>query len=143
MTRRDRPGDGDLPPDPWAGLADAPSEPPPPPDPGDAVDRSWSRPADPRGRDPDAEDVDRDPGPQLPGRRSEAGGGEPRRYDLEAAAAHPAGSQRRSSSLLGHPAIWVTVAALALLALWTAWMDRPAAPPPPPQEATLEAAPHR
>ena len=119
MTRR---GDGngaggELPPDPWAGLA--PTPPPPPP--------SGASPGGGSGRPPSA------------GAGEDAADG-PGRW-------HPAGhdapppSSTGPRGLLGHPAVWVIITAIALLALWTAWMDSPSSLPSSPSPDSVSTAP--
>lgn len=108
--------DGELPPDPWAGLAATPPHRP------DGV------PSADRGSSPTARG-------QRPG-------------DGPAQAWHPAGQDQPSAGaptsprgLLGHPVVWVVITIVALLALVTAALDRPAAPPSEPTPGTVSTAP--
>lgn len=111
--------DGDLPPDPWAGLAATP----PPPPPADAGRRVGGAGAGPDG----AGSGDVGDGP---------------------VSWHPAGQDVPATDttsgprgLLGHPVVWVIVTAVALLALWTAWMDRPSSLPTAPSPDSVSTAP--
>lgn len=115
--RRDGP-EGELPPDPWAGLAEAPLPPPVPHDVAgpDAGRRGW--PSDPAASDHPGGG----PNPAHPAGRATPGG------------AGPAAWYARSG-------VWVAVSVLALLALLVAWMDRPATPPPAPSPGSVSTAP--
>lgn len=117
--------DGDLPPDPWAGLAATPPPPPPTSSPGD-VD-AWERSSG-AAAGPDRTS----PGGAADGPAS----WHPAGHDVPAADT-PSGPR----SLLGHPAVWVIVTAVALLALWTAWMDRPSSLPSGPSPDSVSTAP--
>jgi hypothetical protein len=116
--RRDGPtGDGDLPPDPWAGLAE-PSPIPPP-----TGQRGWDDQLTGDGQ------ADRE-------RRQHPSGGW-----------HPSGSVPRSdpptrrSSIWHHPVVWVVITVLAVIALVGAALDRPAPSTPEPSPGSLDAAP--
>ena len=127
QRRPDDGPEGDLPPDPWAGLA---ATPPPGP-----ADRTEGRPG---GRSDDLPPPSRRPGPDPDGRDVTGG-----------PAWHPSGQDVAGRgdtplhrSLLGHPAFWVVLTAVALLALWAAWLDGPSAPPAgDPSPGTVSTAP--
>jgi hypothetical protein len=116
--RREGPaGDGDLPPDPWAGLAE-PSPIPPP-----TGQRGWDHqltgdgPADRGGHQPPTAGWHPSgsvPGPELPARRS---------------------------SIWHHPVVWALITVLAVVALVGAALDRPAPSTPEPSPGSLDAAP--
>lgn len=112
--RREGP-EGELPPDPWAGLA----EPLPPPVPHDVAGAD----AAPRGWPAERGATDR-----------HAAGPNP---------AHPAGraTSDGSSAWYARSGVWIAVSVLALLALVVAAMDRPPSPPPSPTPGSVSTAP--
>lgn len=110
--RHRRDDGGDLPPDPWAGLANPPTQ--------RGGRRGHRRPPDVTSRDGRGQD-----GTPTPGWHP-AGQG-----------AAPDGTSR---SLLAHPAVWLIVTAVAVLTLWALWLDRPPAPTPPPASDTISAS---
>ena len=115
MSRAPRgPGDrpeGELPPDPWAGLA----EPLPPPSPRASADAAGEGP-DPRAAEASAEAHRWHPAGRD---RDDAGTG----------------------SLLLRPGVWIALTAVALFALIGAWLDRPEAPPESPSPDSISTAP--
>ncbi len=113
--RGEPPSDGELPPDPWAGLA-APSPIPPP-----TGKAGWDDLASGSSRD-------------TPERaRHPSGGWHP-------SGTTPPGAPSRKSGIWHHPGIWVVLTVLALVALIGAVMDRSAPSGPERSPDSVSAA---
>jgi hypothetical protein len=107
---RRRRGEGELPPDPWAGLAGPPRTPPPPPTP-PSSEAPWAaggRPARPPGWE--------------------------RHPSVSAGDGGPTPSRR---TVWHHPAVWIAVLALAGLLLLGALLEGPSRTTPEPAPETV------